>query len=654
MRKNFIILLLFFMTLWMTGCTSPSDQSYSPQIVSMSGNLSDSLRMIFKTFNYPTSVVPVLVSSESIPDPIKTGAFADNLFDEFSENMAADNFEDFGLLVVITQEPKLMQVRLGNYYKKYAELCGVSLGKQYLEIQQLYSYSDRDFALHEMLTNVCNNLTERKNLSWYQKNQLNSINGAVSSVMSWFGSPSENFYGTYIAKPIYTVISFGSNIFSSWLGGIVLLFTLVLFIKNLMNRLLSGISIPILRSILIGLINFLLGLGVSVSVMGCASVLSSGRLEDLIALKSFGIPYVDKFIFSPEMFVQECNYILAGCFLLSMLLALYVANDNFLKSIYPFPFQQNAWNSLNEVSKSLILAANENVKVKEGDPSPYTTIFTEGTIPGISKNIIGLGMGALFFFPKAVLLTGIAYSITKIIFKWKEYAIVWNVRKKNNFMPMNSIVEILGGIIVYIIIAIVFTFIIWYINPFDRSDKLEGVAVETPIVLKNVYVTAKTANLRTGPGTEYSRATILKNGKESIWQVTRGDKLDVLEEIDGWYKVKASYSSQEVYIKKTLCRDTQQIKGSDASATNAKEDANKSFTYKKVKGTVVDTKGDAVIGATVLVKGTNQGTVTDINGNFSISDISSDAQFLIVSYIGLKTQETPINENLQIVMHKDN
>ena len=221
-------------------------------------------------------------------------------------------------------------------------------------------------------------------------------------------------------------------------------------------------------------------------------------------------------------------------------------------------------------------------------------------------------------------------------------------------MPMNSIVEILGGIIVYIIIAIVFTFIIWYINPFDRSDKLEGVAVETPIVLKNVYVTAKTANLRTGPGTEYSRATILKNGKESIWQVTRGDKLDVLEEIDGWYKVKASYSSQEVYIKKTLCRDTQQIKGSDASATNAKEDANKSFTYKKVKGTVVDTKGDAVIGATVLVKGTNRGTVTDINGNFSISDISSDAQFLIVSYIGLKTQETPINENLQIVMHKDN
>ena len=123
------------MTLWMTGCTSPSDQSYSPQIVSMSGNLSDSLRMIFKTFNYPTSVVPVLVSSESIPDPIKTGAFADNLFDEFSENMAADNFEDFGLLVVITQEPKLMQVRLGSYYKKYAELCGVSLGKQYLEIQ---------------------------------------------------------------------------------------------------------------------------------------------------------------------------------------------------------------------------------------------------------------------------------------------------------------------------------------------------------------------------------------------------------------------------------------------------------------------------------------------------------------------------------------
>ena len=642
------------MSLWMTGCTSPSNQSYSPQIVSMSGDLSDSLRMIFKTFNYPTSVVPVLVSSKSIPEPIKTGAFADNLFDELSEKMVAEDFEDFGLLVVITQEPKLMQVRLGSYYEKYAELCGVSIGKQYLDIQQQYSYSDRDFALHEMLTNVCNNITERKNLTWFQKNQLNSINDAISSVMSWLGSPSENFYGTYITKPIYTVISFGSNLLNSWLGGIVLLFVLVLVFKKMINRLLNWITIPILRTILTGLVNFLLGLGVSVSVMGCASVLSSGRLEDLIALKSFGIPYIDNFIFSPEMFVQECNYILSGCFLLCMLLALYLANENFLKSICPFPFQQNAWNSLNEVSKGFVLAANNSVEVKDGDPSPYTTIFTKGTVPEISKNIVGLGLGALFFFPKAVLLTGIAYSITKIILKWKEYAYVLKVRKMNSFMPMNSMAEILGGIIGYIVIVIVFTFITWYINPFDRSDKLEGMAVETPIVLKTVYVTAKTANLRTGPGTEYSRAIILKNGKESIWQVTSGDKLDVLEEINGWYKVKATYSSQEVYIKKTLCRDVQQIKGSDESTTKIKDGTKKALTYKTVKGTVVDAKGEPVVGAAVFIKGTNQGAATDINGNFLITDVSSEAQFLTISFVGFKTQKVSVNDNLRIVMYEDN
>lgn len=646
MRKQLYFIVLIIMSLWMTGCTSPSNQSYSPQIVSMSGDLSDSLRMIFKTFNYPTSVVPVLVSSESIPDPIKTGAFADNLFDELSEKMVTENFEDFGLLVVITQEPKLMQVRLGSYYEKYAELCGISIGKQYLDIQQQYSYSNRDFALYEMLANVCNNLTERKNLSWYQRNQLNNINGAIGSVMSWLGSPSENFYGTYIAKPIYTVISFGSKMFNSWLGGIVLLFTLVLVIKNLMNRLLSGISIPVLRSILTGVVNFLLGLGVSVSVMGCASIMSSGRLEDLIALKSFGIPYIDNFIFSPEMFVQECNYILSGCFLLCMFLALYMANDNFLKSICPFPFQQNAWNSLNEVSKGVVLAANNSVEVKDGDPSPYTTIFTKGTVPEISKNIVGLGLGALFFFPKAVLLTGIAYSIAKIIFKWKEYAYVLKVRKMNSFMPMNSMAEILGWIIVYIVIVIVFTFITWYINPFDRSDKLEGMAVETPIVLKTVYVTAKTANLRTGPGTEYSRAVILKDGKESIWQVTSGDKLDVLEEINGWYKVKATYSSQEVYIKTTLCRDVQQIKGKDGTK--------KALTYKTVKGMVVDAKGEPVVGATVFIKGTNQVTATDINGNFLITDVSSETQFLTISFVGFKTQKVSVNDNLRIVMYEDN
>ena len=59
-----------------------------------------------------------------------------------------------------------------------------------------------------------------------------------------------------------------------------------------------------------------------------------------------------------------------------------------------------------------------------------------------------------------------------------------------------------------------------------------------------------------------------------------------------------------------------------------------------VKGRIVDTNGEAVIGANVKLKGSNQGTITDVDGNFSLENVSGD--ILIVSYIGFEEQEVAI------------
>lgn len=58
---------------------------------------------------------------------------------------------------------------------------------------------------------------------------------------------------------------------------------------------------------------------------------------------------------------------------------------------------------------------------------------------------------------------------------------------------------------------------------------------------------------------------------------------------------------------------------------------------KMLTGTVVDEHGDPVIGASVLVKGTTNGSVTDLDGKYSISNVPANAT-LEVSYIGYKTQ----------------
>lgn len=60
-----------------------------------------------------------------------------------------------------------------------------------------------------------------------------------------------------------------------------------------------------------------------------------------------------------------------------------------------------------------------------------------------------------------------------------------------------------------------------------------------------------------------------------------------------------------------------------------------------LSGTVTDTKGEVVIGASILVEGTNNGSITDLDGNFTIPNVSPDAT-LTVSYIGYKTQQIKV------------
>lgn len=66
-----------------------------------------------------------------------------------------------------------------------------------------------------------------------------------------------------------------------------------------------------------------------------------------------------------------------------------------------------------------------------------------------------------------------------------------------------------------------------------------------------------------------------------------------------------------------------------------------------IKGIVVDTNGETVIGASVLVKGTTNGTITDLDGNFTLSGVPSDA-VIQVSFVGYQTLDIPIKGQTSI------
>ena len=74
----------------------------------------------------------------------------------------------------------------------------------------------------------------------------------------------------------------------------------------------------------------------------------------------------------------------------------------------------------------------------------------------------------------------------------------------------------------------------------------------------------------------------------------------------------------------------------------------------KVTGTVISEEdGLPVVGASVLVKGTTTGTVTDMDGKFVLENIPSSAKTLMISFIGMKTVETKIENGLIVYLKSD-
>ena len=76
---------------------------------------------------------------------------------------------------------------------------------------------------------------------------------------------------------------------------------------------------------------------------------------------------------------------------------------------------------------------------------------------------------------------------------------------------------------------------------------------------------------------------------------------------------------------------------------------------KTITGLVVDGNGESIIGASVLVKGTTNGIITDIDGKFTLNDVP-EAGVIQISYIGYKTQEISAKNkaNLKVVLVEDN
>ena len=77
------------------------------------------------------------------------------------------------------------------------------------------------------------------------------------------------------------------------------------------------------------------------------------------------------------------------------------------------------------------------------------------------------------------------------------------------------------------------------------------------------------------------------------------------------------------------------------------------FAQSAITGNVSDSKGEPLIGASIVLKGTTSGVITDIDGNFTIE--AGDNGILVISYVGYKPQEVAIagKKSVNVILKED-
>jgi len=127
-----------------------------------------------------------------------------------------------------------------------------------------------------------------------------------------------------------------------------------------------------------------------------------------------------------------------------------------------------------------------------------------------------------------------------------------------------------------------------------------------------------------------------------------------------FYKVKDAcfavtrYNPLKKLILISLCLVTLQLQAKAANPLTGSPITNTPQQNSRITGTIVDTQGESVIGVNVVVKGTTIGSITDIDGNFTIDNVPANAT-LVISYIGYHTQEIAVGNrsSIQITLVED-
>lgn len=486
MKKIYLLLSFLCAFFLLSACSDDTEQClYSPEVFDTGNLLSNKVKEEFLNFDYPAGIVPVLFAADSI-EPIKMGAYADECFDALVDSISeSKDFKRRGMLVLVSRNPELIQIRLGSRYRVYCNMTGATSGVDYLNLQKQIREKGIEETLPLFLQNTSVRIQELNALPSYKKYRINSAVSAISTCLEYIGTPSENFYGKCVLTPILKTTSLGYYVFKSWL----LTFMFVCLIMLLCRWALFLVVKRLLQKHVIGLIwsqkiiNWGLGLSFSISAAASAIILSSGRMEDAIALQAIGVPFIENFQIAAADYVLKTSFVAAFFFVLMYALKRNIVSDIFLYSLLEPEKQQAIYHNLSDAQKTTLVIGHEaDLSKVEESSEPYSELFTSRVSQRETMTIVSLAMAALFLIPRPLIIMGIALTIYPLAGQCvKIYHVV-----SNNTLPeqikKDRRTSLITNLLIIFIIAFITVLMGLFFNPMPDKKEIDLNEARTELV----------------------------------------------------------------------------------------------------------------------------------------------------------------------------
>lgn len=498
------LLLFFLLTFALAGCSDDLVErcQYPPKVVDQTDQLSNKTKELFLNFDFPFGVYPVLYTVDKIEDKVETGSVADDIFKQLAKDKDTyPDFKEVGFLVVVSQDPELIQVRMGRRYKSYCDLTGVTAGDEYLSLQKSLPEDGINKSLTSMLEMVSVRVDERNALSGVKKWRISGAITTVENLLDYVGTPSENFYGRVILTPLMALLSSLNRLFGSWGFALIVLFGVAFLIKYMLKRMLYRMLADrlLLAKVLDGLFNLTVGLFFSLSAAGAAFLLSNGRMEDMIALEALGVPFVDHMLADASTFNVTGSFMLVSVFVIMWALKL-LLNDCFVLSLLPEEAQQSIYRKNNGPDAEFSL-----------NSAPYSAQFTSYLIQ-VGADMFFLAIAACFLLPEVLIWIGVALALFDFISNVIQLRTIMKqaVPQVRNVMSG----KIFRRFAVILVECVVILVIASFLDPRPERKQIDYAEVPTEVISAEELEGLYTLESRSAEGPQYATAELKNIGED--------------------------------------------------------------------------------------------------------------------------------------------